>query len=85
MGRALYTDGCSSPRKPANSKAFTLKEIQEIVGGYIEAVRIPDSAKTMWVNEDGRNLELLPNLEASNIAGRSIVGNVLITNKGETH
>lgn len=54
-----------------------LKEMQDFVGGYIEVIRISPN-KQMVVNEEGLILKLPLNLIASQLAKRSIVGNVII-------
>ena len=63
-----------APTKP------TLKQMQELVGGYIESVRVEheEHMRTMVVNEEGFLMGLGFNLNASQIAHRQIVGNVFI-------
>ena len=67
---------------PENGKFFTLKELQTIVGGYIECLSLKNGM-TMVVNEEGK-LEGLPyNDLATDIAYNSgymdiIVGIVLV-------
>ena len=80
----LWADGTQQATKPKNGKYFTLKELQNIVGGYIEMVYLPDNM-IMVVNEDGRREELKLNVRATEImrsAGKEvdIVGNVLLCN-----
>ena len=36
MATIYYADGRSEERQPANGHDFELKELQQIVGGYIE-------------------------------------------------
>ena len=55
-----------------------LEELQEAVGGYIEAVRLPFHDSVMIVNEEGLLLGLKINIIASEIANQPIVGNALI-------
>lgn len=59
---------------------LTLEEMQWIVGGYIERVQVRYHGKTldMWVNEEGLVRNLPINLEASLIAGQTIVGDAFI-------
>jgi len=38
MATICYADGRSEERQPENGRDFQLKELQEIVGGYIEIV-----------------------------------------------
>lgn len=59
---------------------LSLKEMQGLVRGYIERVRVMyhGEARDMWVNEEGLIHNLPPNLKASSIAGQPIVGDVFI-------
>lgn len=71
--------------EPANGKAFTLQELQNVVGGYIELIPIHSgdyADMLLIVNEEGL-LKPNPQLneEASKIAGRRIVGQVIIVDK----
>lgn len=59
-----------------------LDQLQTLVGGYIEHLRLSDG-DDMWMNEDGLRLGLAPNMLASLIAEQSIVGDVVVTNLGE--
>ena len=65
------------------SKLPTLEQMQSAVGGYIEFVRITTDGAMMVVNEDGRLKKLPYNKVASIMAGRNIVGDVLIFSKKE--
>jgi Domain of unknown function (DUF3846) len=63
-----------------------LRKMQDVVGGYIEAVRMSDTyyGSIMWLNEEGKLKGLEPNVIATMmvsdiIAPDYIVGNVLIT------
>ena len=60
----------------------TLDDLQEAVGGYIELVYLPD-AKIMVVDEEGLLKSYTVNQEASLIAQRAIVGDVVIANQDE--
>lgn len=70
---------------PKFGNSFTLEELQEYVGGYIEIVRLTDKY-LMVVNEEGRLLNLPFNHEATDVAryhkaiypNDMIVGNALI-------
>jgi Domain of unknown function (DUF3846) len=55
----------------------TLREAQGIVGGYVEMIRLEDGGQ-MLVDEDGLSKNLEFNMEASSLAGRPIVGPVLL-------
>ena len=54
---------------------FTLKQMQDAVGGYIEAV--PGSNLRAFCNEDGRLMKLPLNQGASYLFGMLLVGDVL--------
>lgn len=86
MGRLIHPDGCTTDVFPKHGKEFTLQELHEYVGGYIELVRTI-SGKVMFVNEDGKRLELPVNRKATELArvapGDWIVGNAIICEKGE--
>ena len=73
------TDGEIIPILPKNKKVFSLKELQDIVGGYIEIVYLNDG-RIMVVNEEGKINGLDYNLQGT-LAYRKdvIVGNVLVT------
>ena len=49
---------------PADGRTFTLIELQQLVGGYIEALRTSDG-RWLFLNEDGKRLELPPNSAAT--------------------
>lgn len=72
------TDGTQGEQ--ISSHKLTLAEMQALVDGYIERVRVRyrDKLRDMWVNEEGL-LDGLPyNHQASEIAGQPIVGDVFI-------
>ena len=82
----MKADGGVVEIYPENGACFKLRELQLLVGGYIEAVRLPaDSLQCgLWliVNEEGRLQNLPVNRRASIAAGRWIVGDaVLVTFK----
>lgn len=64
---------------PRNGKEFTLKELQEFVGGYIEYV--PGSRPAAFCNEEGRLQNLPVNRSASIAFKQVLVGNVIQTNR----
>lgn len=83
----ITTEGFRKDVKPSNGTDFSLEELNEIVGGYIEIVHL-SSTQIMVVNEDGKLMDLPLNVYATmiaRIAGHkdTIVGNVLVcdTNK----
>lgn len=76
--RIIKTTGAIVEVGPANGKHFQLEELQAIVGGYIEVVRLPDG-QLMFANEDGLSQGLPFNSLASSYYRAKIVGDVLIT------
>lgn len=63
---------------PGNGAFFTLKELQNYVGGYIEMLLTNDD-RTMIVNEEGRLKNLEVNEEASKLTESVIiVGDVVV-------
>ena len=59
-GTLYRTDGQAILVKPINGKQFSLAELQDAVGGYIEMVRSLDKRTNLYVNEEGG--EFLKNL-----------------------
>jgi len=59
----------------------TLEQAQNIVGGWVEMVTLPNGDQ-MLVNEEGALHGLPLNAPASTLAGRALVGNVILL-KGE--
>ena len=72
---------------PKNKKDFSLKELKEIVGGYIEILDLDDAY--MVINEEGKLLDLPFNEKATRlyecITGTNdyIVGDVLVCPKNQ--
>ena len=82
MARVSKADGQTYETQPKNGKDFQLKEMKDIVNGYIEIVYLRDG-RLMVVNEEGR-LERLPyNMTASLLAGETIVGDVLVCERNQ--
>lgn len=85
----IKPDGSKHVITPKNGKKFELEELQEIVGGYIEVIRLNNKHnQCMIVNEMGKLYNLEHNAEASVIAHSEkaifdrdfIVGNAVIIN-----
>ena len=71
---------------PKSGSELSLEQLQDAVDGYIELVPIQNpkyAHKIMFCNEDGIRLGKEINLNASNISGQRIVGNVILCEKGE--
>ena len=78
----LYSDGATKVVSPSNDSDYSLEELQEFVGGYIEIVRLGGN-KMMVINEEGKIHNLPLNIKATSIIqlkGRNdvIVGNALV-------
>lgn len=79
------------PITPKDGKIFTLSELQELVGGYIEALQLTNGL-IMWLNEDGKGMRLPANPVADLIAHHHcriafndcIVGDVVLASREES-
>jgi hypothetical protein len=72
MARFLPTNGNSK-----DVTAKTLDEMQKLVGGFVEPVRLPDG-RMMLVDEDGISKNSEVNMVASHLAGGRILGDVIV-------
>jgi hypothetical protein len=76
----IKANGEEIPVQPANGTDFSLEELQNIVGGYIETVMLPNG-NLLVLNEEGK-LEGLPlNTTATDLYNNpydAIVGDVLV-------
>ena len=63
-------------------KGDILTDLQEAVGGYIEPISM-SGKRVMLVNEEGLLKKLPPNVGASNLVGRNIVGSAVIINRAD--
>ena len=85
MNTIYKTNGTQEPASPWNGKHYELKELQAIIGGYIQQVYLTDGS-VMVMNKEGK-LEGLPvNVRATEIFRKNfptnpdlIVGDVLVT------
>lgn len=81
--RIIYTDKEAEDYTPKNGKTFALTEMQEIVGGYIEPIRLNDG-RMIIVDEDGKSKDKAVNIPATNILRRDhyttdyIVGTAIV-------
>lgn len=81
--KIVYPDKDSEDYTPKNGSTFELEELQEVVGGYIEIIRLNDG-RIIIVNEEGLLQGLPVNIEATNILRRDhsttqyIVGNAIV-------
>ena len=77
MAIVMKVDGTTETLTPAGAKGeLTLQQMQDAVGGYIEAV--PGTQHRVWCNEEGRLQQLPINEGASALFGQILVGNVLV-------
>jgi hypothetical protein len=60
-----------------------IKFIQKVVGGYFEIISQYKDGKHFWLymNEDGRLINLPVNKKASELAGVQIVGDVILEHR----
>lgn len=57
--KIMKVDGTLIPYPPVDEEGYRLKEMQDIVGGYIEIVDIPHTNTIAVVNEEGMYTEPL--------------------------
>ena len=90
--RVYKSEGRSYGVRPKNGTDFTLEELQDVVGGHIEVVWLSRN-RFMVVNEEGKNLNLPVNTEATKIVNTEsvprlsdiIVGDVLVCDRRMIH
>ena len=81
--KIIYTDKEAEDYTPKNGKTFALTEMQEIVGGYIEPIRL-NEGRMIIVDEDGKSKNKAVNIPATNIMRRDhfttdyIVGTAIV-------
>ena len=81
--KIIYTDKEAEDYTPKNGKTFELTEMQEIVGGYVEPIRLNDG-RMIIVDEEGKSKDKAVNIPATNILRRDhfttdyIVGTAIV-------
>ena len=81
--KIIYTDKEDEDYTPKNGKTFALTEMQEIVGGYVEPIRLNDG-RVIIVDEEGKSKSKAVNIPATNILRRDhyttdyIVGTAIV-------
>ena len=81
--KIIYTDKEAEDYTPKNGKTFELDELQGIVGGWIEIVRLKDG-RIIVIDEDGKSKGKAVNIPATNIMRRDhyttdyIVGTAIV-------
>ena len=85
MATLYEPSGVEKTCRPRNGKKFALEELQELVGGYVEMVSIPGDVgkRVFFVDEEGRLKHLKPNVKASHLAYRLLMGNALLCSPKE--
>lgn len=87
MARLIETSGASREVKPTEGQYFSLKELQDFVGGMIEIIRV--GGRWFVLNEEGKMLGLPVNMIATDLTrglladDDLIVGNVLVCSEEE--
>ena len=77
MARVLYVDGTQATVMPASPPAFSLEELQAMVGGWIEVVYLPDG-RLMVIDEEGKLKSYPRNEQATRLAaGRLQLGDYI--------
>ena len=81
--KIIYTDKEAEDYTPKNGKTFGLTEMQDIIGGYVEPIRLNDG-RMIIVDEDGKSKDKAVNIPATNILRRDhyttdyIVGTAIV-------
>lgn len=81
--KIIYTDKEAEDYTPKGGKTFGLTEMQEIIGGYVEPIRLNDG-RVIIVDEDGKSKDKAVNIPATNILRRDhfttdyIVGTAIV-------
>ena len=81
MGMLILVDGEQKEVTPVGD-TFSLQELQQYVKGLIEIVPI-DAKRMAVVNEEGLLMQLPMNPVASQVAGRLLLGPVLVLSSDE--
>lgn len=89
MATIMNPDGTTQDITPADGKAFTLKELQTAVGGYVQALYMP-KGRIILVHEEGKLKGLPVNTGATllwhSLNGRNddvLVGPALVCTRKE--
>lgn len=89
MAEIIKIDGTRLEVQPLNGNDFSLKEMQNAVGGLIEIIELDDS-KSLVLNEEGKILGLPYNRQADKLFHQYfpntfdfIVGDVLVCSNAQ--
>ena len=83
MATLLYVNGTQTTVTPASPPAFSLEELQAMVGGWLEVVYLPDG-NLLVIDEEGKLKNYPRNEQATRLAasrlfrGDYIAGNAVI-------
>ena len=90
MARFIKTDGTVQEAHPTNGVEFSLDEMRNFVGGYLEAIKLT-SQEVLYCNEDFVGLQLPINSVATEVLHQHrpdipypLCGDVLIASLRET-
>ena len=81
VGQWIKVDGTIIPVLPSKGTRFTLKEVQDMVGGYVERVQLP-KGMVVLANEEGFPMGLPRNPVASQMTGVDLLGDVVLLPRG---
>jgi hypothetical protein len=73
MATLYKTDGSKEVIKPADGKKFQIEELQKLVGGYVERVKLPFDQRLI-VDEDAKLKGKPMNQSASLVLHRAMGG-----------
>ena len=86
MAKIIKANGDTQEVEPKNGTDFSLKEVQKIIGGYMQLVATTDG-KIMATDEEGKLKQKPKNKEATKLYQYGehdpIVGDVLICEHGQ--
>ena len=82
MAKIIYANGKEKVVHPENGTDFSLKEMQTIVGGYIEIVT-DRNGDYLVCNEEGKLMGLPINHKASMLFGAMMNGDILVASENE--
>ena len=88
MAKIIFPNGAELEVMPSNGTDFSLSEMQAVVGGYIEVLRL-DNKELIVVNEEGKLMGLDVNdkatryMKANSRYDDVLVGNVLVCNMSQ--
>jgi Domain of unknown function (DUF3846) len=68
MATIYRANGTQEEVAPENGTDFKLAEVQKIVGGHVEVMRLNDKKLIMIVNEEGKLYDLPRNEQATKLA-----------------